>query len=55
MMVICPTDLEEDVTFTFLGGVRGLVKTILITGFKVLGHRFKTRPKGPSSECPSSL
>ena len=28
MMVICPTDLEGDVTVTFLGGVRGLVKMI---------------------------
>ena len=29
MTVICPTDLEEDITFTFLGGVRGVVKNDL--------------------------
>lgn len=34
------SDLEEDITFTFLGGVRGVVKTILIAGFKTLGHGF---------------
>lgn len=51
MVEICPAYLEKDLTFAFL---LGRVKTILITGFKILGHGFKMRPGGLNSESSSS-